>query len=59
LRGRLIAALALAANRILHRVAFVEDDYSVEIGAQPFNDLPYARKLFSALVGAQRSVGGK
>ena len=59
LRGRLVTALALAANRVLHGVALVEDDHSVEVGAQPFDDLPDARKLFAALVGAQRSVGGK
>jgi len=51
--------LALATNRVLHGVALVEDDHSVEVGAQPFNDLTDARKLFSALVGAQRSVGRK
>ncbi len=59
LRRRLVTPLALAANRVLHGVALVEDDHSVEIGAQPFDDLPDARKLFSALVGTQRSVGGK
>src|SRR3984957_20731557 len=59
LRRRLVAAFALAANRVLHGVALVEDNPSVEIGAQPFNDLPDSRKLFSALVGTQRSVGGK
>jgi len=40
-------------------VALVEDDHSVEVGAQPLNDLPNARKLFTALVGAKRSVGGE
>jgi len=59
LGGRLVAAFALAANRVLHGVALVEDDHSIEVGAQPFNDLPDARKLFCALVGTQRSVGGK
>src|SRR6516165_11152421 len=59
LRGRLITPFALAAHRVLHGVALVEDDHSVEIGAQPFDDLTDARKLFSALVGAQRSVGRK
>ena len=59
LRGRLVAALALAADGVLHGMALVEDDHSVEVGAQPFDDLPDARKLFSALIGAQRSVGGK
>ena len=59
LRGGLVTPLALATNRVLHGVALVEDDHSVEVGAQPFNDLTDARKLFSALVGAQRSVGRK
>jgi hypothetical protein len=52
LRGRLVAALALAPDRILHGMALVEDDHSVEVGAQPFNDLPDTRKLFATLVGA-------
>lgn len=59
LRGRLVAAFALATNRILHGVALVEDDHSVKIGAQPFDDLPHARKFLAALVGPQRGVGGK
>ena len=59
LRGGLVAAFALAANRVLHGVALVEDDHSVEVGAQPFDDLPDARKLLAALVGAQRGVGRK
>ena len=54
-----VTPLALATKRVLHGVALVEDDHSVEVGAQPFNDLTRARKLFSTLVGAQRSVGGK
>ena len=40
-------------------MALVENDHSVEIGAQPFDDLPDARKLLAALIGAQRSVGRK
>ena len=59
LRGRLVAALALAADRVLHGVGLVENDHSVEVGAQPFDDLPDARKLLAALVGAQRGVGRK
>ena len=55
----LVAAFALATNRILHGVALVEDDHSVKIGAQPFDDLPHARKFLAALVGPQRGVGGK
>ena len=59
LRGGLVAALAFAADRVLHGVALVENDHSVEVGAQPFDDLPDARKLLAALIGAQRSVGRK
>ena len=59
LRGGLVAAFALAAGGVLHGVALVEDDHSVEIGAQPFDDLPDARNLLVARVGAQRGVGGK
>jgi hypothetical protein len=40
LRGRLLTPLALTANGVLHGVALVENDHSVEVGAQPFNDLP-------------------
>jgi len=39
LRGRLVAALALGAGRVLHGVAFVEDDDTVEVAAQPIDDL--------------------
>ena len=59
LRGGLVAAFALAADRVLHGVALVENDHSVEVGAQPFDDLPDARKLLAALIGAQRGVGRK
>ena len=59
LRRGLVAALALAADGVLHGVALVENDHSVEAGAQPFDDLPDARKLLAALVGAQRGVGRK
>ena len=59
LRRRLVAALALAAGGVLHGVALVEDDHAVEVGAQPFDDLPDARNLLLALVGAQRGVGGE
>ena len=59
LRGGLVAALALAADGVLHRMALVENDHSIEVGAQPFDDLPDARKLLAALVGAQRGVGRK
>ena len=33
--------------------------HDLEVGAQPFDDLPDARKLLAALVGAQRGVGRK
>ena len=59
LRRRLLAALALAADGVLHGVGLVENDHSVETGAQPFDDLPDARKLLAALVGPQRGVGCK
>ena len=51
LRGGLVAAFALAAGGVLHGVALVENDHSVEVGAQPFDDLLDARKLLAALVG--------
>jgi hypothetical protein len=59
LRGRDIAPFSLAATGVLHGVALVENDHSVEVGAQPFDDLPDARKLLAALVGPQRGVGCK
>jgi hypothetical protein len=57
LRGRNIAPFSLAATGVLHGVALVENDHSVEIGAQPFDDLADAGKLLAAVVGPQRSVG--
>ena len=59
LRCRLIAAFALPARGVLHRVRLVEDDHAVEIGAQPFHDLFDPRYFFVARVGAQRGVGGE
>ena len=59
LRGGDVAAFALAAAGVLHGMALVENDHSVEIGAQPIDDLPDARNLLAALVGAQRGVGCK
>jgi hypothetical protein len=47
-----VAAFSLAATGVLHRVALVENDHSVEVGAQPFDDLPDARNLLAAVVGA-------
>ena len=59
LRGRLIAALALAAGGVRHGVAFVEHDDAVEVRAQPIDDLLDARNPFLARIGAQRGVGRK
>jgi len=59
LRSGLIAALALAAGGVLHCVALVEEDHPVEIGAQPIDDLFYARSLVVTGVGSQRGVGGE
>ena len=52
LRGRLVTPLAFATKRVLHGVALVEDDHSVEVRAQPFDDLPDARNLLAPVVGA-------
>ena len=43
LRGRLLAALGLAAGGVGHGVAFVEHDHAVEVAAQPVDDLLDAR----------------
>ena len=51
LRRRLVAALALAPCGILHGVALVEDNDSIETGAQPIDDLPHARNLLVTRVG--------
>ena len=51
LRGGLVAAFALAAGGVLHGMALVEDDHSVEIGAQPIDDLAHAGNLLVARVG--------
>src|SRR5260221_10949507 len=59
LRRGLVAAFALAACGILHRMRLVEDDDTVEIGAQPFHDLFDPRNLLVARVGSQRGVGRK
>ena len=52
LRGGLVASLSLAASGVLHGMALVENDHPVEIGAQPFDDLPNPRNLLVARVGA-------
>ena len=59
LRRSLVAAFALPAGRVLHRVRLVENNHAVEIGAQPFHDLFDPRNLLVARVGAQRGVGGE
>ncbi len=45
--GRLLAALALAAGGIRHGMAFVEHDHSIEVRAQPIDDLLDPRNLSS------------
>src|SRR5579871_3500876 len=59
LGGRLFAAFALGSGCVLHGVALVEDDDSIEVTPQPIDDLADARNLFFAGVGPQRSVGGE
>ena len=59
LRRGLVTALTLPARGVLHRVALVEDNDAVEIGAQPFHDLFDPRHLLVTRVGAQRGVGGE
>ena len=57
LRGGDITAFSLTARGVLHLVRLVENHHSIEVGAQPFNDLFDPRNLLSAVVGAQRGVG--
>ena len=52
LRRRLVAALALAAGGVRHRMAFVEHDDAIEIRSQPVDDLLDPRNSFLARVGA-------
>jgi len=59
LRGGGVAAFAPAAGGVLHGVALVEDDHSVEVGPQPIDDLLDTRNPFLSGVGAQRGVGGE
>ena len=54
LGGRQVAAFALAAGRVLHGVALVEDDHSIEVAAQPIHDLLHPRNLSSR--ASDRSV---
>jgi hypothetical protein len=51
LRGRLVAALALAAGGVGHGVALVEHDHSVEVRSQPIDDLTDPRNPFLARIG--------
>ena len=53
----LVAALALAPRRVLHGVAFVEDDHAIEVGAEPVDDLAHARALIPARFRAKRRIG--
>ena len=57
LAGGDIAAFSLAASGVGHGMRLVENDHSIEVGAQPFDDLFDPRNPFSAVVGAQCSVG--
>ena len=59
LRRSLVTAFTLPARGVLHRVRLVEDDDTVEIGAQPFHDLFDPRYFLVTRVGAQRGVGGE
>ena len=52
LRSGNVAAFSLAATGVLHCVRLVENQDSVEVGAQPFDDLPDARNLLATVVGA-------
>ena len=51
LRGGDITAFTFSATGILHGMALVEYNGSIEIGAQPFDDLLDAGKLLAAIVG--------
>ena len=57
LRGLDIAALAFTAARVLHGVAFVEDDDAVEFWAEPVDDLTDPRALIAARFRTQRRIG--
>ncbi|TWG96285.1 hypothetical protein L598_002700000150 [Mesorhizobium sp. J18] len=52
LRGGDVAAFSLAATGVLHRMRLVENDHSIEVGAQPFDDLLDARNPCPPVVGA-------
>ena len=48
----MVAAFALAATSILHRMAFVEDNDSIEVVPKPIDDLLDARNPVLTRVGA-------
>ena len=52
LRGGDITAFTFSATGILHGMALVEDNGSIEIGPQPFDDLLDAGNLLAPVVGA-------
>ena len=53
------AAFSFSSTGILHGMALVEDNGSIEIGPQPFDDLLDAGNLLAPVIGAQRGIGGK
>src|SRR3546814_17109343 len=59
LRGGDVAVLALAACGVLHGVALVEDDHSIEVGAQPFRTLLDAGQPLATVVRPYRGIGGE
>ena len=59
LRGLRIAALALGPCGIGHGMAFIEQDYPIEILPQPVDDLIDAGLFCAPLLGAQRGIGGE
>jgi hypothetical protein len=59
LRGLSVATLALRAGGIGHRVAFIEDDDTIEVDPEPVDDLVDAGFLGAPFLGAQRGIGGE
>ena len=52
LLGRpLVATCTRLAGRVLHGVALVEDDHSIEVTAQPIHDLAHPRNPFLSGIG--------
>src|SRR6266700_448573 len=58
LRRSLVATFALPAGRVLHRVALVEDNDTVETAAHPLHALLDPRNLLVPGMRSQRGVGG-